>query len=65
MADSIRVGAHSCVVGPKARDALGLLDAHPGSHRRADPGWRSTLPSAEQNRFTVVGLPLFATEPAP
>jgi|SRR5215203_809804 len=107
MAKDVMVGAHSCIIDQKDKDArleagevtifpnclgfrpvtpervidrshlfngggrifaevlLGLLDADPGSYRSADPGWCPALPSAEQNRFSMADMLLFATETAP
>jgi hypothetical protein len=57
-------GEHLGPVGGRivAEVLLGLLDADPGSHRRAD--WRPMLPSTEPGRFTMADLLLFAGVPA-
>jgi len=39
---------------------LGLLDADPGSYRRAEPGWRPTLPTSVPGSFTMADLLLCA-----
>jgi hypothetical protein len=65
MAKDGMVGAHSFVVDQKVHDAVGLLDADTGSYGSADLGWSPTPPSAEQDRFTMADLLLFATEPSP
>ncbi len=39
---------------------LGLLDADPGSHRNAEPGWRPRLPASGPGRFTMADLVVFA-----
>ena len=58
-------GEHLGPVGYRivAEVLLGRLDADPDSYRSADSGWRPTLPSAEQDRFKMADLLLFATEP--
>jgi hypothetical protein len=65
MAKDGMIGAHSFVVDQKVNDALGLLDAGTGAYRSTDLGWCPTPPSAEQDRFTMADLVLFATESAP
>jgi hypothetical protein len=59
--------AHSCVehLGPVggrivAEVLRGLLEADPGSYRKAEPGWRPTLPSAEPGEFGMADLVVFA-----
>jgi hypothetical protein len=51
-------GEHLGPVGGRivAEVLLGLLEADPGSHRRADVDWRPMLPSAEPGRFTMADL---------
>ncbi|HEX6506072.1 MAG TPA: heme peroxidase family protein [Chloroflexota bacterium] len=39
---------------------IGLIDADPLSYRSVDPGWRPTLPSAEDGSFTMADLLRFA-----
>ncbi len=58
-------GEHLGPVGGRivAEVLLGLLDADPGSHRRADADWRPMLPSTEPGRFTMADLLLFAGVP--
>jgi hypothetical protein len=65
MAKDGRVGAHGFVVDQRVNDALGLLDADTSSYGSADLGWCITPPSAEQDRFTMADLLLFATESSP
>jgi Animal haem peroxidase len=62
--DGLRLGE----VGGRivAEVLLGLLDADPGSYRRAAPGWRPELPAADPGRFTLADLLAFGgVLPAP
>jgi hypothetical protein len=64
-AEVLSAGAHLGPVGGRivAEVLLGLLDADPGSHRNAEPGWQPVLPSAEPGRFTMADLLVFARVP--
>lgn len=55
-------GEHLGPVGSRivAEVLLGLLDADPGSYRRAEPGWRPTLPAANSGEFAMSDLLGFA-----
>lgn len=55
-------GEHLGPVGGRivAEVLLGLLDADPGSYRRAEPGWHPTLPAANPGKFTMSDLVGFA-----
>lgn len=61
MAESIRVGAHSCAINPKDKDAGPQASDECG--RIFSEGWRPTLPSTESGRFMMADLFVFATEP--
>jgi len=55
-------GEHLGPVGGRivAEVLLGLLDADPGSYRRAEPSWRSELPTADRGDARIADLLLFA-----
>ncbi len=54
-------GGHLGPVGGRivAEVLVGLLDADPGSYRRADPGWRPALPASESGDFRMADLVAF------
>jgi hypothetical protein len=55
-------GEHLGEVGGRivAEVLLGLLDADPASYKRAESGWRPTLPGANPGEFTMADLLVFA-----
>ena len=65
-AESRAGGEHLGPVGGGivAEVLLGLLDADPGSYRRAQPGWRPELPASQPGDFTMADLVVFADGPS-